>query len=155
MDINQVKGSERMIRLKELFRLENLKKLRLIAGQDGLERTVTAAVLLEYDSSRMELPDFYEELLVRTGYIAMLEEQIEAKKRLLAQTAESSAEHQQALADLEALQNQHQEYSEQLLQNKIDLEELEQAMEEQRNAIREMEIDLRDLIHDAIMDREE
>lgn len=90
-----------------------------------------------------------------TSYIAMLEEQIEAKKRLLAQTAESSAEHQQALADLEALQNQHQEYSEQLLQNKIDLEELEQAMEDQRNAIREMEIDLRDLIHDAIMDREE
>lgn len=55
-----------MIRLKELFRLENLKKLRLIAGQDGLERTVTAAVLLEYDSSRMELPDFYRGDLVVT-----------------------------------------------------------------------------------------
>ena len=55
-----------MIRLKELFRLENLKRLRLIAGQDGLERTVTAAVLLEYDSSRMELPDFYRGDLVVT-----------------------------------------------------------------------------------------
>lgn len=55
-----------MIRLKELFRLENLKKLRLIAGQEGLERTVTAAVLLEYDSSRMELPDFYRGDLVVT-----------------------------------------------------------------------------------------
>ena len=55
-----------MIRLKELYRLENLKRLRLIAGQDGLERTVTAAVLLEYDSSRMELPDFYRGDLVVT-----------------------------------------------------------------------------------------
>ena len=55
-----------MIRLKELFRLENLKRLRLIAGQDGLERTVTAAVMLEYDSSRMELPDFYRGDLVVT-----------------------------------------------------------------------------------------
>ena len=55
-----------MIRLKELFRLENLKRLRLIAGQEGLERTVTAAVLLEYDSSRMELPDFYHGDLVVT-----------------------------------------------------------------------------------------
>lgn len=55
-----------MIRLKELFRLENLKSLRLVAGQEGLERTVTAAVLLEYDSSRMELPDFYRGDLVVT-----------------------------------------------------------------------------------------
>ena len=55
-----------MIRLKELFRLENLKRLRLIAGQEGLERVVTAAVLLEYDSSRMELPDFYRGDLVVT-----------------------------------------------------------------------------------------
>lgn len=55
-----------MIRLKELYRLENLKNLRLIAGQEGLERMVTAAVLLEYDSSRMELPDFYRGDLVVT-----------------------------------------------------------------------------------------
>ena len=55
-----------MIRIKELFRLQNLKNLRLIAGQEGIERTVNAAVLLEYDSSRMELPDFYRGDLVVT-----------------------------------------------------------------------------------------
>lgn len=55
-----------MIRIKELFRLQNLKRLRLIAGQEGLERTVTAAVLLEYDPSRMQLPDFYRGDLVVT-----------------------------------------------------------------------------------------
>ena len=55
-----------MIRLKELFRLQNLKNLRVIAGQEGMERTVTAAVLLEYDPSRMQLPDFYRGDLVVT-----------------------------------------------------------------------------------------
>ncbi len=55
-----------MIRIKELFRLQNLKHLRLIAGQEGLERMVSAAVLLEYDSTRMQLPDFYRGDLVLT-----------------------------------------------------------------------------------------
>ena len=55
-----------MIRIKELFRLQNLHNLRLIAGQEGLDKTVNAAVLLEYDSSRMELPDFYRGDLVVT-----------------------------------------------------------------------------------------
>ncbi len=72
-----------MIRLKELFRLENLKRLRLIAGQDGLERTVTAAVLLEYDSSRMELPDFYRgDLVVTTLAYARGDSQLVANSLL-------------------------------------------------------------------------
>ncbi|MBE5799694.1 MAG: hypothetical protein E7321_07060 [Clostridiales bacterium] len=83
MMVYQVKGSARMIRLKELFRLENLKKLRLIAGQDGLERTVTAAVLLEYDSSRMELPDFYRgDLVVTTLAYARGDSQLVANSLL-------------------------------------------------------------------------
>ena len=53
-----------MIHIKELFRLQNIHRLRLIAGQDGLERTVTEAVLFEYDPSRVQLPDFYRGDLV-------------------------------------------------------------------------------------------
>ena len=55
-----------MIHIKELFRLQNIHRLRLIAGQDGLERTVTKAVLFEYDPSRVQLPDFYRGDLVVT-----------------------------------------------------------------------------------------
>lgn len=55
-----------MIHIKELFRLQNIHRLRLIAGQDGLERTVTEAVLFEYDRSRVQLPDFYRGDLVVT-----------------------------------------------------------------------------------------
>ena len=55
-----------MIHIKELFRLQNIHRLRLIASQDGLERTVTEAVLFEYDPSRVQLPDFYRGDLVVT-----------------------------------------------------------------------------------------
>ena len=55
-----------MIHMKELFRLQDIHHLRLIAGQDGLERTVTEAVLFEYDPSRVQLPDFYRGDLVVT-----------------------------------------------------------------------------------------
>ena len=55
-----------MIRLRELYRLQGIRNLRLIAGDAGLERTVTAAVLFEYDPSRMQLPDFYKGDLVVT-----------------------------------------------------------------------------------------
>ena len=55
-----------MIRIRELSRLQGIRNLRLIAGGEGLERTVTAAVLFEYDPSRMQLPDFYKGDLVVT-----------------------------------------------------------------------------------------
>ncbi len=55
-----------MIHIKKLFRLQTISHLRLIAGQDGLERTVTSAVLFEYDPSRMQLLDFYRGDLVVT-----------------------------------------------------------------------------------------
>ena len=72
-----------MIRMKELFRLKNLKRLRLIAGQEGMERTVTAAVLLEYDSSRMQLPDFYRgDLVVTTLAYARGDSQLVANSLL-------------------------------------------------------------------------
>ncbi len=72
-----------MIRIKELFRLQNLKNLRLIAGEEGLERTVTAAVMLEYDPSRMQLPDFYKgDLVVTTLAYARGDDQLVAHSLL-------------------------------------------------------------------------
>lgn len=90
-----------------------------------------------------------------TGYIRQLETEMEAQRAVMARTQQNSKEYQQALADLEALQERHKAYSETLLQNRIDLEKLDQAMQEERDTIRSMEIDLRKLIHGAIQDREE
>lgn len=72
-----------MIHIKELYRLQGLKNLRLIAGQTGLERTLTAAVLFEYDPSRMQLPDFYRgDLVVTTLAYARGDEQLVSQSLL-------------------------------------------------------------------------
>ena len=72
-----------MIRIRELYRLQNIHHLRLIAGENGLERTVTAAVLFEYDPSRMQLADFYKgDLVVTTLAYARGEEQLVAPSLL-------------------------------------------------------------------------
>lgn len=66
-----------MIRIEELFRLEHIGHLRLIAGAQGLDRKVTAAVLFEYDPSRMQLADFYRgDLVVTTLAFARGDEQL-------------------------------------------------------------------------------
>jgi len=72
-----------MIQIKELYRLQGLKHLRLIAGEAGLERTLTAAVLFEYDPSRMQLADFYRgDLVVTTLAYARGDEQLVAHSLL-------------------------------------------------------------------------
>ena len=72
-----------MIHIKELYRLQGLGRLRLIAGAAGLDRTLTAAVLYEYDPSRMQLPDFYRgDLVVTTLAYARGDEQLVAHSLL-------------------------------------------------------------------------
>ena len=55
-----------MIHVKDLFRLNGIVRLRLAAGQQGLERRVRSAVLFEYDAARILLSDFYRGDLVLT-----------------------------------------------------------------------------------------
>ena len=89
------------------------------------------------------------------GYVDTLADQIEQKQGELSKYKEGSKKYKQALVDLEALQEAHQQYSEQLLENMTDLEDLQDQIDEWHDTVREMEIDLRELIHEAIMDREE
>lgn len=73
-----------MIYIRELQSKMQVENLRLVAGDEGLERVVTDVVLLEYDPSRIRLPDFYEGDLVLTtlayarGDEALLRESLEA-----------------------------------------------------------------------------
>ena len=89
------------------------------------------------------------------GYVDTLAEQIEKKQGELSKYKEGSKKYKQAMVDLEALQEAHQQYSEQLLENMTDLEDLQTQIDEWHDTVREMEIDLRELIHEAILDREE
>ena len=55
-----------MVQIKDLYRLQDIKRLRLVAGRNGLDRIVSAAVLFEYDTSRMKQLDYYRGDLVVT-----------------------------------------------------------------------------------------
>lgn len=89
------------------------------------------------------------------GYITSIEKEIQEKQAVIASTKEGSSAYKQAMLDLEALQEDHQEYSKELIENKTDVEKLTQAVKDQYDTIRQMEIDLRDTILDAIEDRAE
>ena len=97
-----------------------------------------------------------EAIIINTcGFITSAKEEAISTIFEMAKYKEGSKNYNQAMADLEALQAAHQEYSEQLLENVTDLETLRQEIDEWNDTIREMEIDLRETIHDAILDREE
>lgn len=88
------------------------------------------------------------------AYVAQLEEQIEANRAIVTSEAEGSKAYNQAMIDLEKLQEEHQKYSQALIKNKTDVEKLTQAIKEQNDKIRQMEIDLENTILEAIEDRE-
>lgn len=87
--------------------------------------------------------------------IAKIESLMFAKQKEVASMSTSDDAYEQAAKDLEGLQEAHQEYTQQLLENRTAVEELTQSIKEQQDEIRDMEIELRDTILDAIKDREE
>lgn len=86
--------------------------------------------------------------------IAEIEKWMAIKKQELSSLSLSSEEYEQAASDLKALQDRHQEYTKQLIDNKTQIDKLNKAIKEQNDAIRSMEIDLRNIILEAIKDRE-
>lgn len=87
--------------------------------------------------------------------IAKIESLMFAKQKEVESMSTSDDAYEQAAKDLEGLQSAHQEYTQQLLENKTAVEELTQSIKDQQDKIRDMEIELRDTILDAIKDREE
>lgn len=84
-----------------------------------------------------------------------IEALLPAKQREVAAMDTSDKEYEQAAKDLEALQEAHQEYSLELLENKNTIAEFNRAIKDMQDEIRDMEIELRETILEAIEDREE
>lgn len=148
------KSIEKMLdKMDATVDIEDHRRKMAQLGQNYHETRGEIQGVLKY--MELEKQIIQENSATLEGYVSSLEAQIESQKAILATNKESSSKYKQAMVDLAALQEQHKQYSQTLVQNKIDLEELEKAMKEQQDAIRQMEIDLRDLIHDAILDRED
>ena len=83
-----------------------------------------------------------------------IETWIAQKKQELSTLSNSSEEYKTAADDLKALEERHQQYSKELIDNKTQLDKLNKSIKEQNDTIRKMEIDLRNTILEAIKDRE-
>lgn len=105
---------------------------------------------IEYEKQAIEA-----NTLTLQGNLGQLEALMEAKRAEVNAMDTSAEGYSDAADELKSLQNQHMEYSKQLLQNRNDLESLNKEIKEWKNKIRQMEIDLRELILSAIEDREE
>lgn len=86
--------------------------------------------------------------------IKQIERYIAQKKAELATLSTDDEAYKEVADDLDKLQDAHQKYTKQIVDNKTALEALNQQMDEQRKKIRQMEIDLRNTILGAIEDRE-
>lgn len=95
-----------------------------------------------------------EDTAALEAYVAQLEAQIEANRVIVTTEAAGSKAYNQAMIDLDKLQEEHQKYSKTLIQNRTDVENLTDAIKKQYDKIRQMEIDLRNTILEAIEDRE-
>lgn len=87
--------------------------------------------------------------------LASLTEQIHAKQAEVLGMSTSNKLYKQATGDLEALQEQHKEYSTAVLENVNDLEELRQSLKELKRNIRDLEIGLRETLREAFEARAE
>ena len=103
---------------------------------------------------QMERDIVEEDTAALEAYVAQLEAQIEANRAIVTTEAAGSKAYNQAMIDLDKLQEEHQKYSKTLIQNRTDVENLTDAIKKQYDKIRQMEIDLRNTILEAIEDRE-
>lgn len=86
--------------------------------------------------------------------VAQIEKLMATKRKELNSLSQSSEEYEQAASDLKNLQDRHQEYTKQLIDNRTQIDKLNKSIKDQNDAIRNMEIDLRNTILQAIKDRE-
>lgn len=111
-----------------------------------------SAAIKTYEDEKRAVEDNND---VLESNIRKIEKLITAKKKQLSGLSRTSEEYANVADELDGLQQAHQDYTLELMENQTALEEFDNAIEEVKNEIRDMEIELRETIHQAIEDREE
>lgn len=145
---------EKMLDLMEQIQKLREHQMNLIDANRGYyeEMGYLSSVVKSYEEERKAIE---ENNKVLEENIRKIETLLPAKQKEVAAMDTADKEYEQAKSDLEALQDAHQDYTLQLLENKTAVEALTNSIKEQENEIRDMEIELRETILEAIEDREE
>lgn len=115
------------------------------------QRGELQGVILYYEREKKAIE---ENSVTLEENLKKIEALLPAKQAEVAAMDLSDENYKQAASDLEKLQEAHQDYTLQLLENKTKIEELTESIKKQKDAIRDMEIELRETIYKAIEDRE-
>ena len=115
------------------------------------QRGELQGVILYYEREKKAIE---ENSVTLEENLKKIEALLPAKQAEVAAMDLSDENYKQAASDLEKLQEAHQDYTLQLLENKTKIEELTESIQKQKDAIRDMEIELRETIYKAIEDRE-
>lgn len=142
-----------------LDRMEQVQKLQnhtrsLYSAQAGYyaQTGELQGVILYYQK---ETEAIQEQNKTLEDNVAELSSWIQKKKAEVDSLDKSSEEYETAANELKELQERHQDYSLELINNRTEVDKLTKAIKEQQDTIRQMEIDLRNTILQAIEDREE
>lgn len=123
------------------------------AQQSYYEQTGQMQGYIAYLDEERELLEEQNEAL--KDNIAALEVKMEATETALNGMSKEDEGYQDLKEDLEKLQDTHASYTQTVIENDTAILKLAEDAEEAADSIRQMEIDIRQLIYDAIEDREE
>lgn len=150
---NQMTEVERMLdNMSQINDIQKYQQSYYQAQNKYYEQTGQLQGVIAY--SEREIDVLNEQTRALEGNVAKIEEYIDKKKAELSALSTGDAAYEEVADDLDKLQKAHQEYTNQLIENKTAVDQLTKAIEEQQNKIREMEINLRNTILNAIKDRE-
>lgn len=144
---------ERMLdRMSQANAIQEYQQSYYQAQKNYYDQTGRLQGVIGYSQREIDL--LKEQSNVLENNISAINQYIEKKKDELAALSNTDESYEEVADDLDKLQKAHQEYTNQLIENKTSIEELMKAIDDQNKKIREMEINLRQTILKAIEDRE-
>lgn len=150
---NSMTEVERMLdRMSQQQSIQEYQQSYYQAQKSYYSQTGQVQGVIGYSQKEIDL--LHDQSATLKDNIARIEEYMEAKRKELSGLKTTDAEYEEVADDLDKLQQAHQEYTKQLIDNETAVEQLTQAIKDQQDKIRQMEIDLRQTILKAIEDRE-
>ena len=144
---------ERMLdRMSQANAIQEYQQSYYQAQKNYYDQTGRLQGVIGYSQREIDL--LKEQSNILENNISTINQYIEKKKAELATLSNTDESYEEVADDLDKLQKAHQEYTNQLIENRTAIEELTESIDEQHKKIREMEISLRQTILKAIEDRE-
>ena len=150
---NEMTEIERMLdMMTKINDIQNAQLDYYKAQEKYYSQTGRIQGVIAYMERQKEVLDAQNKTLAEN--VEQIEAEMEAKRAEVKAMDIADEGYEEAADDLDKLQDAHQDYTKQLVENRTEIERLNESIKEQNRKVRQMEIDLRNTILKAIQDRE-